>query len=190
MENVLIDYAMKEAKRGVSGAVIMLNFTAVKSFVSFQLGDNYLNWSKIKGCIPKVNHVADDRPPTIEEIRKLLSVCDLRMRAVVLIMASSGVRAGAFSDLKMKHLQRYKIENTEIGSLRIYASSTEKYTTFISPEALEALDAYLDSRKRAGEKLSPESPLIRDDYAKYYDWSKAENSGPLSTFQPRTSVFA
>jgi len=38
------------------------------------------------------------------------------------------------------------------------------YYTFISPEAKEELKKYLEERKRTGEKLTPESPLIRDAY--------------------------
>jgi hypothetical protein len=36
--------------------------------------------------------------------------------------------------------------------------------TFCTPECAKAIDDYLDYRRRCGEKLTPESPFIREQF--------------------------
>ena len=43
---------------------------------------------------PRVRRYVDDRSPTIDEIRKILEYPDRRLKAIVTIMASSGIRVG------------------------------------------------------------------------------------------------
>ena len=44
-----------------------------------------------------------DRAYTDKEIKTLLDSADLRMKVILLLMASSGIRIGAIPDLKLKH---------------------------------------------------------------------------------------
>ena len=46
-----------------------------------------------------------DRAYTTEEIRKILDYADIRSKALVLLLASSGIRIGAVSELKIKTFQ-------------------------------------------------------------------------------------
>jgi hypothetical protein len=120
-----------------------------------------VNWKKIRRELPVHQKVAMDRPPTLEEVRALLSVCELRMRVAVLIMASSGVRVGAFDSLKLGDLE---FLDSGIGLLKIYPKTPDQYQTFISPEAVASVKEYLQSREAVGEKLKPDSPLLRDKW--------------------------
>ena len=61
--------------------------------------DIMLNWKKISRRIPHGRKFANDRIPTIDEIRKILSYPDRRIRPAVLIMLSSGGRVGMFDHL-------------------------------------------------------------------------------------------
>jgi hypothetical protein len=155
-EEKLVDFIKRERGR-VAPSTLVNPFAGIKSFLDFYEVD--LNWRKIRQVLPSNKKVANDRPPTIEEIRKLLSVCDLRMKVVVLILASSGIRVGAFDGLKVKHLEFLQ---NGTGRLKVYAGTSDEYSTFVSPECVEAIREYFDSRLRAGEKIAPDSPLLRD----------------------------
>ena len=61
--------------------------------------DVILNWKKISRRIPHGRKFANDRIPTMDEIRKTLSYPDRRIRPAVLIMLSSGGRVGMFDHL-------------------------------------------------------------------------------------------
>jgi len=92
-----------------------------------------------------------------EEIQKLLEIADERMRAVILLLASSGLRIGAIPSLRVGSLQDRK--------LIVYENSTKsEYYTFISLECKKAVDAYIDMRSRYGEKINDDSPLIREQF--------------------------
>jgi len=157
-ERQLIDWIIKERER-VAPSTVRAPISALQSFCDYN--EVILNWRKIKSVLPKAKKVANDEAPTHEQIRQLLTVCSPRERAVVLIMTSSGIRVGAFDGMKVGHL---KI-NDDIGELKVYPGDAEEYFTFITPEAMKAVNNYLDSRRAVGEELTDDSPLIRDRWA-------------------------
>ena len=157
-EDLLITFIRANRDR-VASATLVNPMMAVKSLLEYH--EVLLNWKKIRRELPAHQKVADDRAPTPEEIRRLLNVCDLRMKVVVLIMSSSGIRVGSFEYLKLKHL---KFLPSGVAQLTVYDHSPEKYLTFITPEAVIAVKQYLTARENAGEKLTPESTLIRDKW--------------------------
>lgn len=53
--------------------------------------------------MPPQRRIRKDRAYTHEEISKLLEVAELRMRVVILLLASSGVRLGAIPLLKLRN---------------------------------------------------------------------------------------
>jgi hypothetical protein len=61
-------------------------------------------WITLRKGLPRVRRSADDWAPTIEEIRKIIEYPDRRIKAIVCIMASSGIRVGAWDYLKFKHI--------------------------------------------------------------------------------------
>ena len=79
---------------------------------------------------------------------------------MTLIFISSGIREGAIEQLKVGDYTR--IEG--IGRLIVYNGDPERYVTFISPEASDALDKYLTFRRQYGEMVSADSPLFRDKF--------------------------
>ncbi|MFZ0513661.1 MAG: hypothetical protein WAM14_18790, partial [Candidatus Nitrosopolaris sp.] len=114
-----------------------------------------LNWKKIKRVLPKARRYALDRVPTINEIENILEAADIRGKALTLIFISSGIREGAVEQLKVGDYTR--IEG--IGRLIVYNGDPERYVTFVSPEASDALD-----RRQHGEMVSADSPLFRDKF--------------------------
>ena len=49
--------------------------------------------------------------------------------------------------------------------MTVYPDDVEEYFTFLTSEASQAIDDYLDKRIHDGEHLDPEHPLFREHYA-------------------------
>jgi len=127
------------------------------------MNDIHVKWKKITTGLPKERKYAEDRAPTIDEIQKLIEYPDRRIKAIIFTMISSGIRLGAWDDLKYKHIKPI-IQNGNIVAAKIivYAGSDEQYYSFISAEAYQALDEWMDFRKKSGEKIIDESWLMRN----------------------------
>lgn len=48
--------------------------------------------------------------------------------------------------------------------VRVYSDSKQRYLTFTTPEAAKTIEVYLKYRERCGEKLTPQSPLFREQF--------------------------
>ncbi len=128
-----------------------------------EINDIQVKWKKITAGLPKERKYAEDRAPTIEEIKSLLKYPDRRIKAIILIMMSSGIRLGAWDDLKYKHIQPIEKDGKLISAkIIVYAGSDEQYYSFISPEAYKELDEWIDFRRKSGEKITNESWLMRN----------------------------
>ena len=66
------------------------------------MNDVELKWNKIKSFKEEFHSVVEDRPYTREEIKILVDRADLRNKAIVLLLASSGVRIGAIPGFILK----------------------------------------------------------------------------------------
>ena len=86
-------------------------------------------------------------------------VCDERVKALILILASTGVRIRAIVDLKLEDLT--SIPNHDIYRVKVYSDSKQSYFGLITPETSKAINTYLSYRERYGENLTPKSPLFR-----------------------------
>jgi integrase len=134
---------------------------AIKHF--YRMNDfEEINWFKVAKYLGEHIKIVKDRAYTNEEIQTLLTKADERMRVVILLLASTGIRLAAVSKLKLSDLSR--VEKYNLYQITIYANSKEEYYTFCSPEAAAAIDSYLAYRERYGEKLTPKSPLIREQF--------------------------
>jgi len=152
------DYVMMLKKR-VSPNTVNTYMAGIEAF--FETNDIELRWKKIRRLYPAKVKKTGAKMWTTEEIDLMLkSTRDLRQKALIHFLAASGVRRGAISDLKIKHIQ--KIENCY--AISVYEDSLEEYTTFIHQEAAFWLDKYLEKRKNDGEYLDKNSPLFRKSY--------------------------
>jgi integrase len=104
----------------------------------------------------------------------MLAVSDERMRVIVLILTSTGMRIGGLAGLKISSLK--KIDQYQLYRLTVYEGSAEEYTCFTTPEGAAAVDFYLGQREMWGEKLKPDSPLIRKEF---------DRTDPLAVACPR-----
>ena len=68
------------------------------------MADLPIPWAKIARGLPRAKRFADDRAPTLQEIRKIAEYPDRRIKPVICTMASAGIRVGAWDYLKYGHI--------------------------------------------------------------------------------------
>jgi hypothetical protein len=144
-------------------AATLKNF--VKSLkVFFDSADLDIPWKKVTRGLPKGRQAANDRAPTIEEIRKLVEYPDRRIKPIVYTMVSSGIRLGSWDFLQWKHVEPITKENGETiaAKLRVYAGDTEEHYSFITAESYNALKEWIEFRISYGEKITGSSWVMRD----------------------------
>jgi integrase len=125
--------------------------------------DVLLNWKKISRRIPRGRSAADDRVPTLDEIKKLLQYPDRRVKIAVLLMLSSGCRIGALPALRWGDIESIeKGERLIAAKIKLYAGTSSQYFSFITPECYRAIKEYIEFRKASGEKITRESLIFRD----------------------------
>jgi hypothetical protein len=76
----------------------------------------YYHGRELRGVFQK-HGVMDDRAPTLAEIQKILEYPDIRIKAIVSTMVSSGIRLGAWNYLKWKHVSPIKKEGKIVAKL-------------------------------------------------------------------------
>src|SRR6185436_17162670 len=99
IQDMVIDYIAKMKKEGLSTSYINVTLAAIKHLCV--MNDIIINSKKINKFVGEPTKLQEDRPYTREEIHQLLNVCDLRMKALVLLLASTGMRIGALPTLKV-----------------------------------------------------------------------------------------
>lgn len=157
----IIDFIihLKDQKK-VSPATINSYVAAIRHF--YDMNEVDLKWKKINSFKGEFYNVVEDRPYAREEIKLMVDHADLRNRAIILLMASSGMRVGALPELKIKDF--LPIDKYRIYQITVYKKSRSKYITFCTPEARKQIDSYLQWRERCGERLKPDSPLFRKEF--------------------------
>ena len=141
----------------LSGSTIRTWLAAIRSLTDFN--EVVLNWDKIIKVSPHISK-AHDRAPTLKEVQQLYNVSNTRMKFVITLLASSGIRAGSFEYFTVRDL---KLLDEGIGLLTVYRDENEEYQTFVSTECIEHFKAYKSERERAGEKIIDNSPLVRQE---------------------------
>ncbi len=96
-------YILFLRKNKMSTRSITIKLYALKCFYDMNDIEN-IKWKKLKRFKGEASDVNEDRGYTHEEIHQILNVSDLRTKAVVLLMASSGMRVGALPTLKVSHI--------------------------------------------------------------------------------------
>ena len=104
-------------KEKVSSATLHNRIAAIYHF--YTMNDVILNKTKISKYKGEFRRVKSDRAYSHEEIQKMLEMADLRMKIVILLMASSGLRSGSIADLRLRNLEENK--------LTVYENTNEEY---------------------------------------------------------------
>jgi integrase len=149
-------------RKEIEEATVSNYFKAIKLYCEMN-NIMTVNWKLISRSMPKGRHASNDRPPSREEIIKLLEYPDRRIKPLILVMISSGIRVGAWDSLKWKHITPIEGDDHIIAAkLIIYPGENEEYHTFITPEAYRSLQEWMDFRASYGEKITGESFMMRN----------------------------
>ena len=141
-----------------------------------------ISWRRVKSTFPADEDKDDSREYTYDEIKKILDHCKEMDKVLVLMAASSGIRAGAFT-LKWKHVMpiyyhkgRYCFEDQDVTEsvtkegnivavlIRTYANSGSEYFAFGTPELWHANLAYRRVWiNQTGKEPKPDDPFFKQD---------------------------
>jgi hypothetical protein len=169
--------------REITGATVRNYVKAIKLFC--EMADLPVPWKKLTRGLPRAKNYADDRIPSIEEIRKLLEYPDRRIKAIVSTMASSGIRLGAWDYLRWGDVRPIEKEGKVVAAkIIVYTGESEQYFSCISLEAWHELTKWIQYREKSGEKITEDSWLMRD----LWDTRVAQGRGLVSHPRKLTSL--
>jgi integrase len=155
MSDLIVNYL---TNKKVSRQYKIVIFSAIMHCC--QMNDVILNWKKIKKFIKyeRTDNAINgkDRPYFHSEIQKILEFSDQRLKTTFLVLASTGMRIGALSTIRIGDLERID----DLYKIIVYSGDKEEYFTFTTPECTKEIDAYLDFRTRRGEQITQDSYLI------------------------------
>jgi len=159
-------------RREISAATLINYIKPIKLFCE-QL-ELSLPWKRITRGMPRGRRYANDRVPTKEEIQKIVEYPDRRIKSIVYVMASSGIRLGGWNYLKWGHVTPVLREGKTVAAkIRVYAEEEDEYFTFISLEAWNELCIWINYRKDSGEIITKDSWLMRN----LWEVTKPEGKG-------------
>ena len=179
--NFILDLVGSLEEQGRSGNYIANCVKPLKSWLEF---NGVAIQRKIKiARRGETTKYADERPPTPEELRKILATADLRARVACGIVAFSGVRLEVLGDylgddgLEVRDFPEMKTNDgivefdripTIINVRRSVSKTGNQFFTFLCEEGCGYLKEYLEWRMRdRGEKLTPRSPIIMSTFSNY-----------------------
>jgi len=169
IQNIIIKYIVWMKEKGLSKSSQVGRVAPISTFV--QSNDIILNVKKIsKFYEEQESNTEEDKPYSTDDLKAMLNIAKPRTRVMILIYSSTGIRKTALFELKLKHIE--KIEEYGLYKFTIYPYSQKyRYVTYCTPECAKEIDSYLQYRKDAGENLTKESPLVRNDFGKFNEES-------------------
>jgi len=157
---VMLEDYLFDLKKKNSARTIHTIFYALELF--FSQNDKILNFKKIRRMFPEAGKPTGSHAYTTKDVQNIITNCkSIKQKAFVLLLSSSGIRVGALSDLRVKHMRDMPYG---CQALTVYPESKDEYTTFLTPEAVDTLSEYLDERRKNGERINQDSPLFRSNY--------------------------
>jgi integrase len=177
IEEILIQYIIYMRERNLSYASITSRLAPIATFLS--LNDVLVNKKKLKRFMGEDNKTINDEAYTHEDLSKMFQHASFRTKLLIAIYSSTGIRKGAIIDLKLKHL--YKIPNSKLYKFTIYENTKEEYYTFCTPECASLIDQYIEKRQGAGESITQDSYLIRNEFEFVYSRNKIVKKTSIET---------
>jgi len=147
----------------------------VKAFLSHHNID--YNNRRLRKKFPKKKKPAGNEAYTLEQIQKLVdNAGSKRNKSLILCIASSGIREGGISELKLGNI----IDVEDCKLLVVYENEEEEYVTFMAPEASKAFEEYLEERRSHGEKLTDESSAFIHEKVAHRNFKNYNKYKPIN----------
>ena len=172
----ILDQVRNMEKEGKQGSYIAVSLRPLLSYLKFydmvvRLNINIRNENRNMT-------VEQETIPTNEEMDSILQRANLRQRAIIGLIAFSGIRPGAIGNytgddgLRIGDIIDLKVNKEGVNFEKLPAlmivraelsKSNKRYYTFIGPQSAKYLKEYLNQRIQEGERLDAKSPVIRPD---------------------------
>ena len=192
----LVEYANILQKKGRLASYVAKTFVGIRSWLLFN-DVEFHKFPKLK--VIRGESLREERVPTQDELRRILSMLSPRAKVAALMMAHSGVRPGVLArvdgtgGLHLRDLPELRWDQKEWSFERVpfliripgqLSKTSREYVTFGSGELAEAVLAYLQHRAHGGEVLGPDSPLVASSPAAHkrgFHHDKRESRGGFLT---------
>ena len=153
-------------------------FSPIKKLLT--ANDVSVNWKRVTNSFPELDNVNKTQGWTREDIRLMLDhTKNARNRALILTLASSGVRRGGvllrWGDLtpiydmdgkmvKEEDLKGRVSGEPECAAVNVYRRTPEEYVTFITPEAYRTIMEYAaEWEADVGKKPKDDDPIFKSN---------------------------
>jgi len=137
---------LRQERGGISYRTASFYLDSMKKF--YYVNTDYsFKWDLIKSYLGEDDDQDDtsttlpieDRPYTRDEIHTMLkSANDIRVKIIILLMSSSGMRIGGLPQIKLRNL----VKNEELGiyQISVYGARKSNYKTFCTTECTAVID--------------------------------------------------
>lgn len=195
LQNILIEYVIRLKNAGRSYSRQNGYICAVKAYCSAYDIEG-INWEKFWKYTSEAVTPHNDKPYSRAELALMLSKANARARAIILLMASSGIRVGALAGLKRKHLE--VMEGFGGYKITVYADSPkDRYPAFCTPEARNAIELYFAERQnkpatwtyKGKERLKKIPPETITDESPVFRIERSEVT-PITTFSAAYAIIS
>jgi site-specific recombinase XerC len=170
-------------KEEITGTTLRNFIKAIKLFC--EMADISIQWKKITRGLPKMRRHIDDRAPSIEEIQQLCEYPDRRIKGIVYTMASSGIRLGAWDNLRWRDIKPIQVKGKLVAAkIIVYGDDEEEYFSFITKEAYHELEKWMQYKEESGEQIHKNSWVMRqlwDTKKGYYHHGTIKNPEKLKS---------
>ncbi len=158
----LVSYLTYLKSKNLTHSSISLYLSSIELFLDM----NEVSYPKkvIRRLLPtEGKKQGGERPYTTNEIKRMLNVSTkFRTTALIHFFTSTGCRPNALHDPVVKISDLIDLPDG-CRSVMLYKESKEEYWAFLTPEAVNAIDDYIRSRRLNGEHLDDTSPLFEKD---------------------------
>ena len=174
------DFVRKMEREGKAGSYIIRYKKVLRSFGRFNNKNVELNINIANDHLSPT--IENERVPNKDELSRLLRKATSRGRVSISLMAFAGLRPESLGNyegidgLRLKDIKGLRlIENIEFEKIPVMVSvksmlskARHQYFSFLGEEGATYMKEYLEERRRQGEELDYDSPLLQFDNKKAY----------------------